>query len=123
MFLFWKKSKPKVSTKYVSHKLVTVDKDHYDCLDEIRNMLLDLAFFQWELVSVIETPQTKSFMKEDHTWETVNFDQRHYYFKRTTEPPEHPYHGHDHYTSLVKFFEECEYREDVKLALDKQKKT
>jgi hypothetical protein len=121
--LFWKKSKTKASQNYIDHKLVTVDQDYYDCLIDIRNMLFDLAYFQWELVSVIETPQTKSFMKDDGGWETVKFNERHYYFKRTTEPPEHPYYGHDHYTSLVQYFEECEHRADVKAALNREKKT
>ena len=110
-------SKPEVSSKYISHKLVTVDEDHYNCLYEIRDMLLDLAFFQWELVSVVETPQTKTFRNEEGSRETVNFNQRHYYFKRTTEPPNHPYNGHDNYHTLVDFFEETERRSEIKYAL------
>ena len=121
--MFWKNSEPELPVKYLQHKLVTVDEDHYDLLDEIRKMLLDLAFFQWELVSVIETPQTQSFLKEDQSWERVNFKQRHYYFKRTTEPPEHPHYGHDNYTSLVQYFKECERRADVQATLNREKNT
>lgn len=121
--MFWKKAETKPSDYYIAHKLVVVDEEHYDMTDTIRQMLVDLSYFRWELVSVIETTRPVHTRTDEGMHGEYIKNERHYYFKRTTEAPEHPYHGHDHYGTLVEFYEECEHRADVKLALDKQIKT
>lgn len=109
--MFWKNSEPELPVKYLQHKLVTVDEDHYDRHDLIHEMLNDLACFNWELVTVIETSYNETSHKELGKIERYKCHERHYYFKRTSPPPEQPIYCNDIYLDIVAFVREKEKRD------------
>ena len=109
--MFWKKNEPELPNKYIEYKLIIIGEEDYELHYELRDMLRDLAYFLWELVSVVETSRTIHTKTADGKPDSYVYNERHYYFKRNAVPTrDHPDKRSDSYDNLDMYKEELKKR-------------